>query len=451
MKKICYLLIITHIFCTPATVSAMISIGEEKEIGQKLLRQIETRAPLLNDPEIVAWVTEAGKEVLKVVGTTYFDFKFFVLKDDAMNAFAMPGGIVVVHSGLIESIDSKNELVCILAHEIGHVQGRHVARRMDQMKVVSIGTALLAIAGMFLGGNASGALLTGSLAMGQSLALKYSRTDEEEADRRALQWICKAGYNPMGLVTSLEKMKKNQWMGSREIPSYLSTHPGSSQRITYIEDQVALHPCKERKKEDPITLKRFQVKIKNMSHNPRTMLLYYKKKLAKDPKDMFAIYGYALACFSSRNYDESIRYFNKLIKLYPGIDGFITDRASAFFAAGKYRKVIEILEEYRKKQPDPMADYYLGRSYLESGMPEHALKEFIPLQKEWPFSDQLMFQTGRACAAAGRKGEAHYYFFRYYSMINDRENAEYHRRKALDLLPANSPLRKKMELEEEKA
>jgi tetratricopeptide (TPR) repeat protein len=109
-----------------------------------------------------------------------------------------------------------------------------------------------------------------------------------------------------------------------------------------------------------------------------------------------------------------------------------------------YRKVIDILEKYRQKRNDPMADYYIGRSYLETGMPEHALKEFLPLVQEWPFSEQLMFQTGRACAAAGRRGEAHYYFYKYYSMINNNEIAAYHRRKALRLLPEHSPLRRKI-------
>lgn len=444
MRSIIYFLALL-IFLTPiCKVQAMISVGEEKVIGAKLLKQLETQAPLLQDPEIVAWVTDAGKEVLKVIGVSYFDYKFYVLKDEAMNAFAMPGGIVVVHTGLIGAIDSKNELVCILAHEIGHVQGRHIARRMDQMKVVNIGTAILAIAGMFMGGDASGAILTGSLAMGQSLALQYSRTDEEEADRRALQWICKAGYDPMGLVTSLEKMRKNQWMGSQEIPAYLSTHPGSNERMTYIEEQAKLHPCKQIKKEDPLTLKRFQVKIKNMSHDHKEMLMYYKSILAKDPNDMFTLYGYALACFSARDYEESIEYFNRLVKLHPGIDGFITDRASAFFAAGKYKKVIEILEEYRKDKVDPMADYYLGRSYLESGQPTLAMKEFLSLQNKWPYSAPLMFHTGRACAAAGKKGEAHYYFFKYYSMISDMKNAMYHKRKAMELLPPESELREKL-------
>jgi len=213
----------------------MMSVEEEREMRDKLLRMVESQVPLIKDPEIVGYVSSAGQKVLDQVDGKFFDYEFFVIQDDGLNAFAMPGGLVFVHTGLLEVIDTENELLCVLAHETGHVQGRHIARRMERMQRINIATAAIAIAGLFLGqGQTGSALLVTSGALNESIALKYSREDEEEADRRACHWVCKAGYDPRGLITVLQKMQKYRWLGTSTIPSYLSTHPVYSERMTYL-------------------------------------------------------------------------------------------------------------------------------------------------------------------------------------------------------------------------
>lgn len=429
---------------------AMMSVAEERAMREKLLLQIEAQAPLVRDPEVIEYVAEIGQKILDVINGKYFDYRFFVIKDDALNAFATPGGLIFVHTGLIEAIDSDNELACILAHECGHVQGRHIAKRMDKMKVVNIGTAVMAIAGLFLGGGqGSSALLTSSLALGQSLSLKYSREDEEEADRRGCQWICQAGYNPIGLVTTLEKMTRNRFLGSDAIPSYLATHPGSSQRITYIQDIIKEHPCPEKAKEDPSRLKRIKVKVKLMTHDPAMMTVYYRRELMDRPGDLFMHYGLALALMGARHYDEAFKEFKRVMDLAPDRNVFKIDLGRACLAAGRFKEALPLLTDYCRRYPhNYAARYYLGRAMLDNGMVDKALTKFKSLEPIWPDYMNLYLEMGRAYSKADKKGMAHYYLFLYYKRLGDMQSAMYHRAMALEELPVDSEYYQKLQQED---
>ena len=429
----------------------MMNISEEREMGEKLLKQVLSQVQLIDDPEIVDFVQETGESILKVIHGKYFHYRFFVIKDPALNAFAMPGGLVFVHSGLLEAISTQNELACVLAHEFGHVQGRHVARRMDKMKYVSIGTAVMAIAGLFLGkGELGSAMLTGSLAMGQAMALKYSQIDEQEADRRAYQWLCEAGYDPRGLKTTLEKMMRNNWLGSPHIPKYLSTHPVPEERLTYLEDLWKNKTCYLKHKEDPFRLKRIQVKIKVLSTPELETIEYYRRLLKKKPNDLIALFGLALSLDKARRFKESIQVFDKIIANYPEKQIFILDKAITLFHMGDYINSIKLLKSFLNYSPrDVTAYYFLARAYLEAGRPTKAIKFFKLLLPRWDDKPQFLFQLARCYVGLKQEGMAHYYFYKYFSLIGKLDTATYHKRRAIKLLPKDSPILKRIKNEKE--
>ena len=423
-------------------VCAMMSIEEEREMRDKLLRMVESQVPLIKDPEIVGYVSDIGQKVLDQVEGKLFDYEFFVIQDDGLNAFAMPGGLVFVHTGLLEVIDTENELLCVLAHEIGHVQGRHIARRMERMQRINIATAAIAIAGLFLGqGQAGSAVLATSGALNASIALKYSREDEEEADRRACQWICKAGYNPRGLLTVLQKMQKYRWLGTSAIPSYLSTHPGASERMTYLEDFWNTNRCVQKFPEDRFRLRKIQVKAKVLTHDPTVMIKYYKRELNTTPDDIFLLYGFAQSLLAAREYGEALKAFDNLVSSAPERPEFQAERGRAYFAAGKYQKAISIIGPYSKRHPgDSTARFFLARSYLELQKPAEALPMLEALKKSWPDPAGIYLQLGRCFAALDKQGEAHYYFYLHYKAAGNQRSAQYHKNKALELLPRDSGL-----------
>ncbi len=442
LSYLCILIFASVLLASP--VSAMMSIEEEQEMRDKLLRMVESQVPLIKDPEIVGYVSDVGQKVLDRVDGKFFDYEFFVIQDEGLNAFAMPGGLVFVHTGLLEVIDTENELLCVLAHEIGHVQGRHIARRMERMQRINIATAAIAIAGLFLGqGQVGSAIFTTSGALNASIALKYSRTDEEEADRRACQWICKAGYDPRGLLTVLKKMQKYRWLGTSAIPSYLSTHPGASERTTYLEDFWNINRCEQKFPEDPFGLRKIQVKARILTHDPMGMIKYYKRELNTTPDDIFLLYGLAQSLLAAREYDKALKAFDNLVSSAPERPEFKVDQGRAYFAAGKYQKAISIIGPYSKRHPgDSTARFFLARAYLEQGRPAEALPILKTLKQSWPDPASIYLQLGRCFAALEKQGEAHHYFYRHYKATGNQQSARYHKNKALKLIPPDSELYK---------
>jgi predicted Zn-dependent protease len=440
-NRLFYFCLLTFAFVLLVSpVSAMMSVEEEREMRDKLLRMVESQVPLIKDPEIVGYVSDAGQKVLDRVNGKFFDYEFFVIQDEGLNAFAMPGGLVFVHTGLLEVIDTENELLCVLAHEIGHVQGRHIARRMERMQRINIATAAIAIAGLFLGqGQVGSAIFATSGALNASIALKYSRTDEEEADRRACQWICRAGYDPRGLLTVLKKMQKYRWLGTSAIPSYLSTHPGASERTTYLEDLWDREQCVQKFQEDPFKLRKIQVKAGVLTHDPVVMIKRYKRELRATPDDIFLLYGLAESLLAAREYDNALKTYDTLVSLTPGKPEFRVDRGRAYLTAGKYQKAISIIGPYSKRHPgDSTARFFLAKAYLEQGKPAEALPILKTLKPSWPDPASIYLQLGRCFAALEKQGEAHYYFYRHYKAIGNQQSALYHKNKALELLPPDS-------------
>lgn len=424
----------------------MMSVEEERKVGNEFLRMVEAQVSLVHDPEVVGYVAEMGRKVLAQVGTSFFDYRFFVIRDDGLNAFAVPGGLVFVHSGLLEAVDTGNDLLCVLAHEIGHVEGRHVARRMARMQRVNLATAAVAIAGLFLGkGEAGSAVLATSGALSASIALKYSREDEEAADRRAFQWICQAGYDPRGLVRVFKKMQRYRWLGTDAIPSYLSTHPGASERITYLDDLWQREPCQAREQGDLFLVRRVQVRLRVLTQDPAVLVDRYRRELEATPGDILLQFGLSQALLAARSYEEALDAFRRLVLMAPDQPAFRADLGYAYFAAGKYEDAVALLEPYSKEHTEDIrACYALARTYLEQGEAGKALSLLEGLQRDWSDQADIFLHLGRCLAALKQAGRAHYYFYRHYMALGRTETAAYHREKAQALLPRDSDLQREL-------
>ena len=451
------------IFLFPVSNNAlgMISLKEEKELGERLFKEIKAQAAFIDDGEVISYVNSVGRKVLKLIPYPLYDYNFFVINDDGINAFAMPGGIVFIHSGLLEVIDSEDELVCVLSHEIAHVEARHIARRIERMKRVNIATAAAMIAGIFLGrGQAASAIMTASSALGATIGLKYSRDDEEDADRRAFSWICRAGYNPEGLITVLEKMQKMRWLGQNTIPGYLSTHPGAAQRITYIEDLIKSSHCASKFHRPSFTLKRIQVRLNVETKDPYMLIGRYKKAISIqshgqfqirertlpqiNSNDEFLLYGLFMAYLKAREYDDALKTINFLINAHPRTI-YQKDLAMAYYAKGNYKKGASLLEKIVKQYPDDIdAKTTLARCMLELGQPQDAVRILKPLTHTMHQKDAVFLTLGQAYSAIKDEGMAHYYFYLYYQAIGRFEPANYHRNMAKRLLPELSPFKKQL-------
>ncbi|MFH1021320.1 MAG: M48 family metallopeptidase [Pseudomonadota bacterium] len=221
------------------TLAQAFSIGEEREVGEKLLSIIRKEFTLLDDPDLTEYVTNLGQQTLQLAGPQFFDYHFFIIDNKEFNAFAAPSGLIFFHSGLIDLCDTEGELVSVLSHEIGHAASRHIADRISKSGKLNAATTALMLAGLLLGqGALSQALVTGSMAGGLTANLKFSREDEEEADRLSYKWMQEQNRDPADMVNMLKKMRRVSRYHRKQVPTYLLTHPEPENRIGYIEDII---------------------------------------------------------------------------------------------------------------------------------------------------------------------------------------------------------------------
>jgi predicted Zn-dependent protease len=199
---------------------ADLSIEEEKKIGRQFLKAALSHLRLIQDPEVVGYVNRVGQDIVKHLEVHIFPYHFYVVDSSSLNAFAAPGGYVFMNRGLIEIMEDEGELAAILAHEIAHVQSRHIAQRMARARTLNLAALGGMLAGIFLGGEAGAAAIAGSQAGATSAMLNYSRQDEEEADRKGLRYLEAANYSGEDFATSRRTSPPTQ-----EYPNVLSIFP----------------------------------------------------------------------------------------------------------------------------------------------------------------------------------------------------------------------------------
>lgn len=440
-----FFLIMASLF--QASAWAIMGPEDEAKLGRQVLAMLHRQAAFLEDPEVVGYVEEVGQRIAAHVGPHYFPFHFFVVKDDSLNAFAVPGGYVFVNTGLLEEIDREDELAGILAHELAHVQARHVAKRIAKLSRLNIASAAAAIVGLiFARGEGGQAIAVASGALAATKALAYSRVDEEEADRLGFQYLTAAGYDPRGFIEVFNKIIRHRWLLSENIPGYLLTHPGTAERITYLEGLIEHYHPKVTYRPDPFRLRRVQVRVKIFSHDAGSLIVRYREELQRSPEDVFLHYGLALALAKLRRYDEALAEMRYVVSVWPQKEDFQFDLAQIYFDAGRYQEAIPLLERYVKRYPYRIAaKYLLARSYQETNQWQKAEALYRSLKDKMEDNPDFHYHLGRLLAAMGKQGEAHYQFATHFQLKGDSRVALYHLEQAYRALPKNNPLRAKVE------
>ena len=228
----------------------------ERKLGEAIMREIRRDRDYLDDDAIAEYLNNFGGALVDAApgarGETNADFYFFPLRDGSINAFALPGGFIGIHSGLLLAAQTESELASVVAHEIGHVSQRHIARMLGQQRQ----DALLPIAALILAALASRAspdAAMGVLMGGQGLAvqrqLNFSRDAEREADRVGFQIMSAGGYDTSGMVAFFRRLQSVTKVYG-EIPAFLSSHPLTSERIVDIQARIKETPYRQRP--DPI-------------------------------------------------------------------------------------------------------------------------------------------------------------------------------------------------------
>ncbi len=193
-----------------------------KEINEQLINS--GQAKLYRDRAINNYVDSIGQRLAKTSQRPDLPYTFQVVNDKSINAFATMGGFVYIHTGLIQTADNEAELASVIGHEIGHIVGRHA---VEQMRQRAVSQGLLSAAGL----DRSQAVQIG---VELAVSRPNSRSDELEADRLGLENLKKANYAPAGMISFMKKLLQK----GGSVPSFLSTHPATEERIRELQQQI---------------------------------------------------------------------------------------------------------------------------------------------------------------------------------------------------------------------
>lgn len=376
-----------------------------------MLRQ---QVPLVHDPVVVNYVQDLGHLLASHSPRPNIPFDFFVVNSPIVNAFALPGGHIGVHSGLMLMANSEDELAAVMAHEIAHVTQRHIARQIALQKEMMVPTIGAMVLGAILATQSPSAGV-GAISAAQSGAaqasLHFSRGFETEADNVGKQILLRSGFNAQGMTTILRKLLSLHYEDNNdEVLSALTDHPEGSQRVAEAWDVTHLQVITSKSPHaEEYNLIRARL-IVDTETNPMKLVNSYETLLkTHDDDDQEATrYTYALALLSTRQADLAEQQINLLIKQYPDELFFKLTQADILNARHKTQEANQLLERLYDSQPDyyPIALQYA--SFCVAHQNAHralsVLADYIDAQKNNP---EFLGLLARAEHDTGNEAEAY--------------------------------------------
>jgi beta-barrel assembly-enhancing protease len=421
-----------------------LSISDEKVLGRRILEEVREQLPLVNDGEVLTYIQSVGNRVTRQLTDTPFQYQFFLINEATPNAFAIPGGYIFIYRGLISMMTSEGELAGILSHEIGHIQARHISHRIEQSKILNVAAIVATLAGVFLGGggDASRALATGAMAGVKSLELKYSRDDEEEADRLGFHYLVSAGYDAQDMVGVMRKMNRMHWQSDSRIPSYLLTHPALAERVGYLETMVEKEQTRDSRPSRQSPLGDFplmQAALVGKYESPEVAL--DRLHALQRQKDFSTVAAYGLGCLYLRQgrVEQAVTQLREVASQKANSPMVLSSLGAAYFQQGQLQEAKKVLTTALLLDPNsPAIHFHLASVFREQGQPQEALLHLRKAEQLAPMLPEIDYHLGVLLGQTQEYGLAHYHLGHYYAYQKDWKLAKFHYEKALRLL-SHSP------------
>jgi beta-barrel assembly-enhancing protease len=419
-----------------------LSHKEERDLGRKVLHMIKKNMTLLDDPAVNDYVNDLGRKILNAIGSQPFDYHFYVIDDDTINAFATPGGHVFVHSGLISHMECEAQLAAILCHEISHVTGRHISKRMSQTKGLTMLTLAGMVAGAMIGGPVGSAIVMGSMAGTVQAQLAYSREDEREADGVGLDYLVQTGYDPRAMAESFNILLHHSWQSPAEVPTYLKSHPGLADRMTNVDYMIKHHPGYDKVKGrgDRKAFEGIKNRVTALTADALTARNYFDNLLKKDPNDAWAYHGKGMLFEKEQNFEKAIAEYEAALRIQPANAAFLTDLGGVLFkkkdlsgAMSALRRAVILNRESTR------AHFLLARAYDEQGNMERAQELYERVLLMDPHHSETLYRLGYLLGRKGQLARAHLYSGLHFEEEEQTDKAKYHFEKARQSEGATSP------------
>jgi predicted Zn-dependent protease len=411
---------------------------EETRISREFRREAKKQFKFTNHPEVERFVDRIGRRILAATGPLSFEYRFFVVEENQLNAFAVPGGSIYLFTGLIERAKSTDEIAGVLGHEIVHIKGRHMSRSSgpDAISILSILSMAL------LARSASGAQAAG--VVGQAVAAArqaaYSRQLELESDTLGARYMAAAGFNPRGTIDFLKTLDQERALNPIDVPAYILTHPITQERVANAELVVkSLGPTQARP-DDSLALKKVQIIIRMDRPDRGSVVAEYQNLVKQNPTRADLLHLLAFSQQLSGDLPSAKKNYDRAIQLKPDDPGLQRDLGRWYTQAAEYGAARAAFERASALEPkEPLTFLYLGEMLEKSGDLRGAAGAYLNAQNLAPLWDRPPQRLGTVYSKLDRLGDAYYYLGRSFLLQDEDERAIADYEKALKIVGPNTP------------
>jgi predicted Zn-dependent protease len=374
-----------------------VSLSQEYLMGRAWLMQFRRQAPILSDPQLQDYIERLIYRLVETSQLKERRLEIVLVNNKTINAFAVPGGVVGVHNGLILAAETEAQLASVLGHELAHLSQRHFSRSQENaqksQKMAMLGLLGGLVAAAAGSGDAAMAAMMGSQAAAQDAALRYSRQHEQEADRVGMQNTTASGFDPYGAAGMFEVMQaESRKYGSRP-PEFLLTHPLTEKRIADARNRAGQYPRRMYEDNPEFHLMRARVEL-SFIEDPAEAVAHFRKqrKETRGSEAVAAQYGLILALTENGEYaearkllkpmrefrpadlnyalaeveidlqegafDEAIRKLRRGLEIMPGNHPVTIQLAKTYFKAGQYSDADQLLTAHARRKPTNATLWY---------------------------------------------------------------------------------------------
>ncbi len=401
---------------------------------------------VIRDTEIETYMRGWFEPVFNAAGMNGEQINVIIVENPAINAFVTGGANIFLYTGLIQKTENPDELIGVVAHELGHIAGGHLIRGREAMENASyeaiLGTILGGVAAAASGNaGAASAISIGSASMAQRRMLSTARTYESSADQAALKYLNSAGLDPTGLKTFMQKLENEELVPTSQQSEYVRTHPMTRNRIEAIATAIDKSPLKGKPMPAAWGEEHARLKAKLMGFiNPGQVAWTYNDR---DPS-IAAQYAYAIAAYRQSREADALKRIDKLIAAEPNNPYFHEVKGQMLVDFGRVAQGISAHEKALSLRPDAaLIRIELAHALIETAgsdkkILQRALDHLKRAQRDEPRSTQVHRLMATAYGRLGNEAAARLHLAEEALLQGRRDYAKSHADYAVANLPAGS-------------
>ncbi len=390
-----------------APLAGEVSYTQERQLGKRFHFAARQHIPLVSDPEIVSYVEDIGKAITDRLEDSFFDYRFSVVRDASINAFAVPGGYIYVNLGLLSHARNDDEVAAVLGHEVAHVHAHHMARQQEKAQLLNYASLLALLASI-----AQPALAPLAAAVGQTAQLQYRRELEQEADYLGVRYLAGTRYDGRAMLDFFKKLESESRRVPTFIPPYLLSHPLTDERLNHLEAVLRVKQWEGHARAAAGTrLQRVQALARARLGKPRDVLDQYAKVRAEHPDSPHAAYLYGLVALEVGRLDEARPALAQAAK--GGVAEATRELGRLALRERDPAAAIELLRRHLKGRDDDGAAWVeLAKALDATGDAEGARRAYASAWRVEPELAEAHAGYGLLAGRAGDEGAGYYHLAR---------------------------------------